>query len=905
LLRFRRLVRAAAVAGDPDTARDLLDEALGLWRGEPLADLRSAALDRDVVPGLIDERLSAVQQRADLDLAAGRNDRVIAELRELTGQYPLREPLWDQLLRALAGAGRPAEAIQQYHRAREILAAELGVDPSPDLQDLYQMLLQADRQVLPGARPADGPLAVPRQLPAGVAGFTGRAGPMGVLSELADEAVADPGVVVISAVGGMAGVGKTALAVHWAHQHAATFPDGQLYADLRGFDPSGTPASPSEVIRGFLGALGVPAGQAPASLEAQTGLYRSLLAGRRVMIVLDNARDAAQVRPLLPGSAGCMVVITSRTPLTALAAGPGARLISLDLLTEEEATGLLATRLGHARLAAEPAAAAELAALCGRLPLALAITAARAAARPELPLSAFAAELRDAGPRLDALDAGDPASNLRAVFSWSCRALGDAAAGLFRLLGIHPGPDISVPAAVSLAGTGLAPTRACLRELAALHLITEHRPGRYALHDLVRAYAAEQARAIIPAGDRRAAILRVGDHYLHSASDADARLSPQHHDIVLPPPGDGTAAESFDRREQAMEWFDAEYKVLLAVTTLAVGSGLDTYAWQLPATYVRYLDRHGHWHDWAAVQRLALAAAERLGDKNARACSLRTAGLLCLRLGRHGEARDRFGQALGLYRDLGSQVGQARAHGDIAMAFAIEDRYREALDHSERALVLSRSAGHPHVLATTLNKVGWHAAHLGDYERALECCEQALALLRELGNRYSEPFVWDSLGYIHQHRGEHARSIDCFHRAVSLFTEIGNRFELAATLSNLGDACAAAGQPAAARDAWQQALAILRELHHPDAAGVRAKLRGGQILRAAHPATRLPSPEGGDRRSGRHDEDVVADADIRRVAGVLPAAAGDPGQRGGGQYRAASRAERDQRRGAGAHPHRG
>jgi tetratricopeptide (TPR) repeat protein len=401
-------------------------------------------------------------------------------------------------------------------------------------------------------------------------------------------------------------------------------------------------------------------------------------------------------------------------------------------------------------------------ALCGRLPLALAITAARAAARPGLPLAVFAAELRDARQRLDALDAGDPASNLRAVFSWSCQELTSPAGGLFRLLGIHPGPDISLPAAASLAGTTPTDTRTAMRELAALNLVTEHRPGRYALHDLLRAYAAEQARATIPASQRRAAIHRTLDHYLHTARDADAKLSPLRHPITLAPPQDGTTPESLPSRQQVIDWFDAEHQVLLSATALAASTGFDTHGW--------------------------------------------------------------LEQALRVYCDLDDRVGQARTHGDLSMTFAIQDRHREALAHSERALELSRSAGHPHLQAAALNKVGWHAAHLGDYQRALACCRQALDLLRGLGNRYSEAFAWDSLGYIHQHLRHHAQSIECFNHAVSLFREFGNRFELAATLSNLGDAYHAASQPAAARDAWQQALTILDDLDHPSAADIRTRL---------------------------------------------------------------------------------
>jgi DNA-binding SARP family transcriptional activator/tetratricopeptide (TPR) repeat protein len=682
----------------------------------------------------------------------------------------------------------------------------------------------------PECGPADGghsgpEHAEPRQLPAGMAGFTGRADELKALSELAGEAAGGTGTVVISAISGMAGIGKTALALHWAHQMAGRFPGGQLYANLRGFDPSGAPATPAEVIRAFLPGLGVLPERIPAGQEAQAGLYRTMLAGRQVMIVLDNARDAAQVRPLLPGSPGCMVVVTSRRPLTPLAAGHGARLVSLGLLTNDEAAELLSARLGPERVAAEQAATAELVTLCGRLPLALAITAARAAGRPGLPLAVFAAELRDARQRLDALDAGDPASNLRAVFSWSCQELTAPAAELFRLLGVHPGPDISMAATASLAGTALTEAGSAMRELTALHLVTEHHPGRYILHDLVRAYAAELARATMPDSQRRAAIHRALDHYLHTARSADAQLRPLRHPITLAAPQDGTTPENLSGRRQVMDWFDAEHQVLLAATALAADAQFDTHAWQLPWNLADYLDRHGHWHDCDVVLRTALAAARRLADQDAQARVHCAIGRVCVKFGPGQEARSHFEQALRLYCDLDDRVGQARAHGELSTAFAIQDRHHEALAHSERALELSSSAGHPHVKAAMLNKVGWHAAHLGDYEYALACCQQALDLLRDLGNRYSEAYVWDSLGYIHQHLRRYAQSIGCFNRAVSLFREFGNRYELSATLGNLGDACQAAGQPTAARDAWQRALAILDDLHHPDAAALRARLR--------------------------------------------------------------------------------
>jgi tetratricopeptide (TPR) repeat protein len=666
-------------------------------------------------------------------------------------------------------------------------------------------------------------------LPAAVADFVGRAGELKILDGLLEQALGEQdgtaGAVVISAIGGIAGVGKTTLAVHWAHQVASRFPDGQLYANLHGFDPAGTLTTPGEVLRAFLEVLHVPAERIPPGPAEQGGLYRSLLAGRRMLIVLDNVRDAAQARPLLPGASGCLVLVTSRSQLAGLSATQGARLVNLDTLTGDEAAELLARRLGPGRVTAEPEAARELAGLCGGLPLALAITAARAAARPGFRLAALAAELYDEHSRLDALDAGEEAASIRAVFSWSYQSLAAPAARLFRLLGLHPGPDISVPAAASLAGLDVAKARGLLVRLAGACLITEHVPGRYALHDLLRAYAAEQARGLDPRSGPRDASRRVLDYYVRSAAAADRLLNPLRDPIDLGSPPPGTAPESFANFGQAMAWFEAEHAVLVAAVTLAVRQGFDTCAWQLPWALASFLDRRAHWHDWEAVQRTAVAAAQRLGDKAAQAHSRRGLGHVCVVLGSYQDAHDQFEHALRLYSELGDRIGQARAHHDTAWSYGKQGRFQEGLDHSQQALRLARAAGDCPTEAKALNGIGWHSAHLGNYQRALASCQQALDLARDLGSRFEQAGAWDSLGYARDHLGDHAEAITCYNHALSVYRELGDRYYQARTLARLGDTCQAAGQPQAARDARQQALAILDDLHHPDAIKVRATLR--------------------------------------------------------------------------------
>ena len=495
--------RAALDEGIGGQAAGLLSEALSLWRGRVLADVRPGPLVAAEVGRLEELRLDAVELRIEADLLCGRSADVVPEVRRLTTEHPLRERLWNLLMRGLRDAGRPAEALEVYARVRAILADQLGTDPGPELQQLHQRILAAG--LSPASLPPSGEeclgtdmqafpvqAAVPRQLPVPFRHFTGRADELRALDDLLNQAAGSAGTVAISAISGTAGVGKTALAVHWAHRVAGHFPDGQLYANLRGFDPGGPPVSAATVIRDFLDALNMPAERLPATTTAQAGLFRTLLAGKRILIILDNARDAEQARPLMPGAPGCLAVVTSRARLTSLAAIEGAQLLTLDVLTVPESRELLSRHLDKDRTAAEPDAVDELIESCARLPLALSITAARAADQPRFLLSALAEDLRDASRRLDVLDAWGAASSVRAMFSWSWQQLTDPAKRMFRLLGMHPGPDITAPAAASLAGLPPRQAHRALHELARAHLIAEQVPGRYAFHALLRAYAAEQ-----------------------------------------------------------------------------------------------------------------------------------------------------------------------------------------------------------------------------------------------------------------------------------------------------------------------------------------------------------------------------------------------------------------------------
>lgn len=816
LVAFRALHRRAGLAGDPSAERGMLGEALELWRGAPLSDVPELR-GHSLVTMLGEERVAAALRHADLAAAEGRPELAVPGLRRLAAEHPLHEPVHARLIGALATAGRTADALATFDAVRRRLAEELGLDPGAELASAHGAVLRRNG----GGRSAAGP--VPAQLPADVARFAGRRGELARMDTFIAEGRRRRGVVVV-AITGAAGIGKTTLALRWAHRARTDFPDGQLYADLRGFDPSGAVVSPAAALGRFLHALGASAQRVPAELDAQAALFRSLLADRRMLVVLDNARDDDQVRHLLPGSPGCLVVVTSRDPLTGLVATAGADALPLDLLDAEEARDLLASRLGRARTAAEPEAAAEVVRQCARLPLALAIVAARAASTAGLRLAVLVDELRDQRRRLDALSTGSPAADVRSVLSWSYRLLSPAAGELFRLLGLHPGPEVSVAAAASLAGKAPAAVRPLVAELVRAQLLAEPRPGRFALHDLLRAYAGELALDLQSAAELTAATTRMLDHYLHTALSAALLLNPARRPIAPPPPHPGAVIHQVAGADEALAWFGAEHPVLSAAVAQAAG-GFDTHCWQLAWTMWNFLDRRGSWHELLTTQRIALAAAVRRDDATGQAFAHRAIARACAGLDRIDEACEHYEHALDRSSAAGDHLGRATALLGLARMHDHQARPGAALARAEEALTLFPPDSRDIERAWTLNTIGWHRAQLGEHERALAACEEALALLQETDDRYTEAATWDSIGFAHRHLGDRRRAEACYLRAFELYRQLGARYPMAETLTHLGGAHDHFGDRAAARDAYRKALEILDDLSHPGAAELRAKVR--------------------------------------------------------------------------------
>ena len=818
--RFQRLVadaRASTAQGQFERAASLLRDALALWRGPPLCDVASETLRRMHLPRLEDQRLGALEARIDAELSLGLHAELTGELHGLVDEQPLRERFRVQRMLALYRCGRQAEALQVYRSTWRLLHDELGIQPGPELRRLEQAILREDSSLdLPAiaaaGRPPAAAISLPHQLPLAITDFTGRRQHIDALDRLLGSE-ADTTAVVISAIAGTAGVGKTALAVHWAHRVRDRFGDGQLYVNLRGYAPT-QPMRSIDALAGFLHALGVPTEQVPVNLDEAAGQYRTLLADKHVLVVLDNARSADQVRPLLPGSPGCLVLVTSRDRLSGLVAKEGARRLTLDVLNPEEAVGLLTRLLGAERVAAEPQAARGLAKVCGLLPLALRIAAANLADQPDQSIAGYVARLRQ-GDRLAELAVdGDPQAAVRTAFDCSYAALAPDAQRMFRLLGLVPGPEFTPPAAAALAGTPTEHATTLLERLATVHLVEPRGADRFGFHDLLRRYAHQCAEADDGEQDRHAANGRLYDWYLHAVHTADRLLYPE----LLHLPRSRSAMDlpsvEFEGPAEALAWLDAERADLVAAIQQAAEHGPEPSAWLLADALRAYLWAHRHMVDWLAVAQAGLNAATRAGDPWARAAAHRNLGMARQCLGRYPQAIEHYTSANRLARQAGWKDGEALSLSDFGLVYSELGQLQRAADHFAQALALWRGAGDQGGQAANLGNLGDVYWEMGRPEVATKHLVQALALYRELGSQGGRIAALTTLGEASLDLGQLERARSHLSEALALAQDLGNRYVQAYGMLALAKVDRDAGHPPALELA-QAALALAREISEP------------------------------------------------------------------------------------------
>ncbi|MEV7175134.1 BTAD domain-containing putative transcriptional regulator [Kitasatospora sp. NPDC093679] len=797
---FRDVLNRAAAArqaGDHAGALALFDAALALWRADsPLADVPALAAHPAVL-ALVEERFTALAAKGETLLSVGAADEAVAVFEQAAHARPLDEAALARLIRGYDAAGRRAAAVDAYHEVRRRLAEELGIGPGPELAAAYQALL-ADDAWHTTAPPRRRP--VPATLPGDVPDFVGR---QRELSWLGRTLTRPAGAAVpVAVVSGTAGVGKTALALHWSHQVRPRFPDGQLYVDLRGYDPQ-QPLSGSDALARLLSAMGLPAHEIPLDEADRVARYRTELNGQRVLVLLDNVSSVDQVRPLLPGTGSCAVLVTSRDTLGELVARHGARRLDLDLLPMTDSLDLLRRLIGD-RLDREAAVGQDLAEQCVGLPLALRVAAELAAAQHTTPLPDLVSELADRRRRLHLLDT--VGNSVSAVFSWSYQHLPATAARTFRLLGLQYGPHVSLSASAALTGRGPDDTRSALTALSRAHLVHPLGPDRYGMHDLLRAYATTLAHDHVTPADRTAAQRRLVDYYLHTASAASVLLG-RHEPIALPPPAPDVPPAAFTDLDGASAWFAAEHQCLLA----AVDAAPDGLVGPLARAVATYLEQRGHWPDWVTTQHAALDAAQRLDDRPGIAAALGELGRANARMGRYDEADRLLRRAVPLFQELADPLGEAHCHNSRTLVFERRHDFVSALEEAASALAKYRAAGNLTGQARALNNMGWCNTRLGRYQAARRCCEQALALQRETGDRNGESATLDTLGLVHHRVGDHHEAIACYEQALQIYREFGDRFNEASLLTHLGDSADAAGDPEAAREARRSAREILAE----------------------------------------------------------------------------------------------
>jgi DNA-binding SARP family transcriptional activator/Tfp pilus assembly protein PilF len=887
-----------ALAADPVRAASLLDEALRLWRGPLLADVPQTTLIDTEAERTHEMRLAATELRIEAALACGRAAQVIAELRRLVAENPIREGLWLLLMRALDESGRHAEALDTYTQARQVISDELGVDPGAELQRMYAQLLAADASSAPprkrprpagrpgGARPADsvpagsaaasdaalaeaadgsqnavigempgsisigmiddgetaapgaaaaGPAAAdqavtgsaapgtaaggeglagmpmphPAQLPADIGDFTGREAQVRLLSDMLVQGAgtSSPGAVRIAVVAGAAGLGKTTLAVHAAHQVSEHFPDGQLYVDLQGASPQ--TAAPGEVLARFLRDLGVDGDKVPVGDDERAALYRTRLTGRHVLILLDNARDAAQVRPLLPGSASCAVLMTTRNRTPDLAS---TKFVDLNVLEDTEALTLFSRIVDDDRPTAEPDATAEVLLACAGLPLAIRICAARLAARRQWRVATLANRLRDEHRRLDELKTGDLA--VRASFQVSYDSLrggrhGIDPAHVFRLLGLWQGASISLPAAAALLGESGDDVEDALEALVDANLLESPAADWYRFHDLLRFYATERAREEEPEQTRSEAVERLLRWYLAAASVAADIVAPHRYRLASVTSEPTSAAVDFGSVEQALAWYDDERANVVATTRQATSLGMHDIAWRLPTALYPIFNRRQNWADCITVHRIAADSARQAGHQMGEAWALNNLGQALVRI-HDMEGLGRLEQALAIRQELDDRTGEAQTALSLADAYLKLKGQEEALERYERCLDVLHKAGNASLLGTGYNNLGEVYLDLGRLPEAADCFRQARDILSVSG--YGLGYVLHNLGRVSLASGAPDDAIAILGDAHRIHRESGDLIGQATALRYLGQAHRDTGDLDAAREAWSAALEIFSEI---------------------------------------------------------------------------------------------
>lgn len=809
---FQGCLAEAGVAtgrGEPAVTAQALRRALALWSGDALGGCADHLVERER-PALQELRAAAVEDLADAELTCGRHRDVVGELWRAVEEEPLRERRHGQLMLALYRCGRQGEAMEVYRRLQARLADELGVAPGREIRECYDAIVRGD-PVLDGAaagvlasRSADASAGL-AQLPAGPADFVGRSAELARLDAL--WAAADPGAPALVTITGTAGVGKTALALHWARRVAARFPGGQLHASLHGYAP-GPPASPYLVLAGFLQALGVTPGAIPADTEGAAALYRSRLDGRRVLVVLDNAASADQVRPLIPGGGGCLVVVTSRDRLTGLVARDSARRLTLTVPPIGDAVALVGCILGEDRLRAQRDSVVALAEACGRLPLALRIAAADLVDRPSWTVADQVMALRGADPLGALVIENDPASAVRAAFDLSYAALAPAARRLFRLISQVPGADVTTADTAALAGIPDREARGLLRQLVNASLLDEHHTGRYRQHDLLRHYAAGQVIAEDARADVADALGRLLEHYLVTAEAAVHAIAP--HMLRLPAPTRRVAAAPDP--DMALSRLDADLDNLIAAVRQARAAGQARYAWLLADVLHGYFLLRRLPAQWVVVAEAGLAAADEAGDDLAQAACLRSLAHAHHRQGRYHEAVRYNEAALERARRCGWRDGEATILCNLGAVHWERGQPHHAADCFAGALAIHREVGPSERLAIDLGNLGLAHRQLGDLSSAVALYTEALDLQRSAGHLGGQAQSLTQLANVHLDSGRHDLAEVNLTEALRLYRQVGDRGGEANALDSIANAHLLARRFERADRAAQRALALAHDL---------------------------------------------------------------------------------------------